>query len=897
MEQKTEFSAKVIVAATERLARAIRTRYYAQQGQGNAAWENIKALSFNGFIAELWNQLWAPEQLVEAGLQTGVVRRIIQDSSEGGHLLNPAPAARLVQKALSIVEHYRINVHNPVFLESSEHTALLMWRKVLGNHKERHGWLTHDDAIERLISCIRDGAIALHLPSDLEMIGFLSLSPLQQDFVKALRDAGVNVTERSVEQGSPQYTLIRDGTSEEEIARVAVCIKDILLQFKSRPMDAPSIAVVVPAVEQYRQDVDRIFREHLAPHVSWPGHAHTPAPWRWIKGGALSSTPTANAALQLLRLSGRAIVSDAATSLLLNRYVGDFHAERAGRAYIDKTLRSWGGASVQFKAIAMLAEEAPGHGYAPELGRRLRELQADLAGNNSVALPSLWSERFERRLTIMGWPGVNHLSSEDYQAKESLLAILRVFASMDAVLGALPHHEAVRQITEMVDGHPFIAQCNHIIPVEIMDVWDIAGHRYDYAFVLGMTHDSLPQRAAPNPFLPYELQKAAGVPICCAEAQLARAVTLKAHISSLAPNVVVSCPAAGRDGRHLTPSLLLGNWNVETQSPTQTQEIIEATLEPCNSAFPAVTEDEVPLLRGGVRIFSAYARSPIFAALESRLRLESFPEVTDGISARMQGDIIHAAMDILWGILGDSKGLLRHVDGLDGIIRRAIEMVFEMPNIVPPYSLGKKLATMEKHRAFRIIRRWMCEIEAVRTDAFEVICREVTVEGVIGGVPVKLRIDRIDRVMTPAGERFLVLDYKTGASVYPSGWLIESLVEPQLPIYVACMDLSGIGIGRADGIGFAHLTDAECAAHIRTNWSGSLTGKGNARPVSDWDAQLDDWRAQIDANAEGFMAGQSEVDYQSVHRHKVTYGHLFGLLRIWDNSLSIAEVDQSGNVA
>src|SRR5690606_20962719 len=83
---------------------------------------------------------------------------------------------------------------------------------------------------------------------------------------------------------------------------------------------------------------------------------------------------------------------------------------------------------------------------------------------------------------------------------------------------------------------------------------------------------------------------------------------------------------------------------------------------------------------------------------------------------------------------------------------------------------------IERRRLQALLERWSA-LEAARSP-FAVQALEHEVSVTAGGIRLRLRLDRVDRV----DGALVVLDYKTGA-VRPQRLLDERLTEPQLPLY------------------------------------------------------------------------------------------------------------------
>jgi ATP-dependent helicase/nuclease subunit B len=872
-----------IVTATERLSRELRIRYGIHQKEGGlSSWESPAVMSLRAYVEGLWLEDWPTEQVVEPIQEASCYRRVIARSPSGAALIMSQSMSRVCQQAASLMARYELSSSREDNEGHEEFTAFLGWRAEVENEKQRNSWVTREDITQKVTDLLKSGAAVV--TGKVVFVGFLDMTPQDRAFVAAVDSAGATAVIHDVEHGGySDVTFQRHATPVAEIEYIAGQLKGLLDSYIGNETEAPHIAVVVPDVDKWRPLIDRAFSKTLSPHTLLPEHAGGAIPWRYSKGTPLSDHELINSALQVIRITSQRLVLDEATTLLLNPRIGDYRSEGGGRARIDLMIRKWGARKLPLKSLIQLAEGDPGRGMAPDLGQRLASLSERIRTQGGVAYPSVWVERFSVRLNIMGWPGESTLSSDAYQAKEAWDEKLVMFAGMDKMVGEVNAFEAVSLLQELVTAHPFLARPSYRAPIEVVGLWDVAGYQYDYAYVLSVSAGELPARARPNPLLPYELQKKAEIPTCCPETELYRGKVLAEQLLRLAKTAVISCPMTTREGFHITPSLLLNGWPSEpSQCDEETESRNSPDLEVLEERFPPVSESEIGLVRGGVSILSAYARAPFFAAAEARLHLQEFPVPTEGVDARLQGDIVHGAMEYIWGELKDSDGLAAVDDEeLYALIIKALEVALSNPEVVPPYALGKCIRELERARSAKVISRWF-RFERSRVERFEVICRESRVSGVVGGLPVKLRVDRIDRVHTENGVKHLVWDYKTGASVNTGVWMADVLTEPQLPIY-ATLDLSELKIDVIDGIGFAQLTDAESTPHIMTNWAVTLDGspgRKGSEPVANWVGQLNEWRAQLEGNAAGFLSGRAEIDYSSYGNHKFTHGHLFGLLRV-----------------
>ena len=198
---------------------------------------------------------------------------------------------------------------------------------------------------------------------------------------------------------------------------------------------------------------------------------------------------------------------------------------------------------------------------------------------------------------------------------------------------------------------------------------------------------------------------------------------------------------------------------------------------PQSDAVRPVAPEQRARLRGGSGLFKEYAQSPFLAFLKYRLRLKEFPRPAEGLDHRLQGILVHDSLEKVWQRLGDKAAL----DALDfaGIERLVAQCVDEalQGSEINPQRFGESLMQLEKTRVVALISHWLEYKEKARLQDFDVVALETAMDTQLMGIPLKLRIDRIDRI----GDKRLVIDYKTG-SIDGKALNSDSLTEPQLPI-------------------------------------------------------------------------------------------------------------------
>ena len=131
---------------------------------------------------------------------------------------------------------------------------------------------------------------------------------------------------------------------------------------------------------------------------------------------------------------------------------------------------------------------------------------------------------------------------------------------------------------------------------------------------------------------------------------------------------------------------------------------------------------------------------------------------------------------------------------------------------------------------------------------FEVTGMEQSFEIELDGVRIKLRIDRIDRLVDDGREA--IIDYKSTAPA-PTSWEGVRMEEPQLPLYAIQR------AGSVEAVMFAQLKAGE------TKFRGSAARNEIAPSVKmaaePWGQQIDAWRTQLTGFAHELRTGFAPV--------------------------------------
>ena len=209
---------------------------------------------------------------------------------------------------------------------------------------------------------------------------------------------------------------------------------------------------------------------------------------------------------------------------------------------------------------------------------------------------------------------------------------------------------------------------------------------------------------------------------------------------------------------------------------------------------------------------------------------------------------------------------------------------------VAPTGTGARLLALERDWQRRAIGN-LLDLEQARPP-FSVIETERALALAIGGLELKLRVDRVDRV----GDERIVIDYKTGR-VQNSAWRGARMDAPQLPLYAV------LHPERPSGLAFAGIAAARATYVGVSRDGGAIAGLLPAVkfPLTEdrengfeWPELIAHWHAWLARLAEDFAAGRAEVD-PKLAADTCRRCHLGALCRV--EAASPVDADEEGDDA
>jgi len=861
-------SGATVITASEHLAR--NARLIVNQhlvSIGRTGWLAPDVMSLREYVIEKWLSQWPALQLASAPQELAVWSSSISASSSLGLVSAPALARSARSAARLIARHGgapdALTREYPAVDEGAFITA---WKDAQAKLATQ-GLATEEQALREVVQNHRDSKPPLAQP--LFLLGFESATGLVRDLVDVLVGAGAQ--EVIEPPGEPSLIQIAATTSHEDALSLASTLIDDALRDTG---DAPSICLAVPDLPSYRDRIDDALTEHITPQAATAGVGRGVKPWRYARGIPLSDHPMVSAVLTMLTLAASRSSDTAAISqCLLSPFLfpGD---DLVLRASIDMELRNLGHSRVRNDTVSKLIL-----GVFPDRSDSGIALwAAALVDDHPSCAVGEWVSRWEDLIRAIGSPVVSadddhpttlHIKERWDEAVAGLLA-------MDTTLQSVTGLEAIAWLREVMADIPVQPPVEHEQPIQVMSYNDIEGMRFDLLIVLDASSTTIPPLRKPVGFIPNAVLAGLGMPSSTAADHFDRWRAWVARLSNRASRVVAVVSHLNADGAEQQASSLLGEAKPLLVGVRQSR--LRESITVCSTNVL----DEPPVcavdlykdhLRGGASLVKNIALSPFVAFIRNRTHTQPFPDIHDGLTARDQGNMVHDALFAIWGELADSSGLKSSSqDRLLDLVTASAEHAVRRAQVRSNH--GHSVASLETRRLIKICMGWL-ELEGRRAWDFKVLGREVVATAAIVGLPLDLKIDRIDEVMEPGGATHnLVIDYKTG-STKPSdkSWQPGSMTEPQLPIYATCVDwpMHSLALDEIHGIAFGHVIPTTRSGGpsfvTRARFGTQLVhtpkaGVGSPDPV--WPHTLAFMKADLERMAGLFMGGDLGFDRKAI---------------------------------
>lgn len=841
-----------MVTANNRTAAWLADLYDAAQiDAGRAAWPTPRILPWPSWIRALWQSVRAdtgsaPAQLLTPWQEQRVWASVIGANTEFAGLHN-ANAASLAAGAWELIHGWRGQWAQWGGAGArEEHRAFVTWAAAFVRQCAVHDWIDAARLPMLIGDALRSGGGGTIPPTG--FYGFTEFSPQQQALIDALGAAGVRVR---------QFAAADNAREPAENQPARLCCTDPVDEWRqcarwcretlSREPEAV-LGVVIPDLAAQRPQVERIFREVLAPGSLF--NAATPAlPFNISHADPLACQPLVDAALTLLGWAQAPIGLLEIAALARSPHLAGHEHEwpaRAGlvRAVTEDARDVW--------RPAELAHFA--HARCPVWSAQLLAFASITAEWRKRRPARQWRLAWEDALAAAGWQTEAALDSAEYQSCSAWRGLLDTWMRAESISGRMSFAEAFASLARLTAETAFQPERGPV-PVQILGTLEAAGLYFDGLWICGLTAERWPPAPQPSPLVPLEWQRMVQAPHASAERELRYHRELTARFAAAAPTVIFSWPES-IDGIPAMPSPLLAEFapGLSAAAPARPVPSLAMRLQQPGVLVTAGDAPGVPLdpespAIGRVALVEAQANCPFQAYAAFRLKAEPWPQRSEGLTPAERGSLVHAMLAEFWQGLPDQEALLA-LEGdawtarCEGAVHAALGLLTSRRWAL----LGDTIRNLERERLLGLLHEWLA-IEYERPP-FAVVGTEAKRSLMIAGLELRLKVDRIDRI---GDNQLVVIDFKTGKSTILDLQRDQRLVAPQLPLYaealapdpVVAVAYATVRCGESKVSGIAAARDI---------WNALDTA------APDWAATRTRWRTQLRGLVDDYRRGVATVD-------------------------------------
>lgn len=886
-------SSTLLLTPNRRLAANLQSAYAETcSKRGLLVWEQPDILPFDDWVQLCWQQLINNDSYLSRNTtrlqpiqETLLWERIIRDD-EKCLLLKPYATAKQAQSAWRTLQLWQCEINRDFYFHPDSN-RFAHWAEQFQAHCQKQSLLNASAQMESLLEAFEIGE--LNPVKQIQLIGFQHLPPLHEQLIQSAGDAWEMY--RPIESAAINYQLACDDAVQELTLAAQWARQQLEINSEQR------IAIIVPDLAQQRGAIETALTKAFEPQYWLPSTPRYQLPFNISAGVPLTNTPLISSALGILELLRREFDYQTLYAMLKCPFInvdetGDFDSGTE----LELFLRRGGWPVFDLTLLIDLVNNNPrlNSRYASFIAalQAVRELQAQ--NEQHIDGPKHWRVVFDTLLQTFNWPATaRRLDSVEYQQFNRWKLVLDEFSNFSSVdssiCGKLGLEEALNLLNRLALAADFQAQTPQT-PIQVLGILEGGGLQFDAVWLLGLNDHLWPATANPTPFIPARLQQELNMPHASPERELSFSRELLKAYQQSSP-VVIASYALHSDDQQLRASTLINDFESTTAETlgldigSSFHPYYEASNEAPHldqfedSSGPNLDID-AELVAGGSAILKDQAACPFRAFVTHRLIARELTEPDYHLNAAQRGTLIHRALEQLWNTLGNSSTLLASDDQkLKETILQAVRVALR-PLITQRSDLfGDCYTKTEIDRLSLLLGQWL-EVEKSRAP-FEVEAIEKALLVNLKGLPLRVRIDRIDRLDDGS---CMLIDYKTGVC-NTSKWQGERLEEPQLPLYSICMAGADDEAGNSiQALSFARISVEQQGFVGISAQEGSAPGVYSIEKSRGWNPELswpdinDQWQQTLESLAGDFIRGDAIVD--PAKSNTCQYCHLHSLCRI-----------------
>ena len=556
-----------VVTGNQRAARTLRRQVDRRhRAAGLTIWQPPKVLSWEAWTASWWSRLimqGEARQLLLNRSQEQAVWRAVLDADKELEGRQKDSLAEMAADAWRLLSNYNGQSRLRELAVSPDTRAFQRWVEAFVRRCRADGLLAQaglEDALRQYVRA-KDSEIR---STELLLVGFDTLTPAQTSLIEAMRAAGaiVELLPPADRQG---HNLLVEAVDESEELRA--CARWVRQFVEEHP--GAQVGVIVPGLEKQRTEIDRIFRQVLAPELEDIGAANAATPYEFSVGVPLASAPMVAAALSLLRWVAGPLPLERISGLLLSPYFAGGREELGTRAEFDafqlRRIKNLLRPELSLEALTALVERAKTPGLVGLLValKRLRSVLVRRFAKDDTQTHADWADAMREALSAAGWGTNESLDSVEFQTQTKWESVLDELATLDFDGARVGFGSALESLVRIAKGTMF-APASREAPVQVMGPLEAAGSHFDAVWFLGAGDLSWPMTISTTPLLPWQMQRELKMPGSDAAREMDFARRVTARIADSATSAVFSfARSAGEEGGRQRPSASLSGMNVQ----------------------------------------------------------------------------------------------------------------------------------------------------------------------------------------------------------------------------------------------------------------------------------------------------------------------------------------------
>jgi len=855
----------IVLTANQRAARTLHHAFDLHQHRlGRSFWEPPAILAWDAWLESLWYQLLldghAPDLLNPTLLlnstQERTLWRAIVTADDTTASLRPIDSlAQTAADAWRLLHDYSARARLPNVPGNTDTDAFTRWATEFEGLCARSHYLTEATLPETLRAAV--AARRLTVPNNLLLVGFDSKTPAQTALLAAIRATGRSID--SLPQTAPASSLTLAAAGDEH-AELTACARSLRARLTAQPDS--SIAVIVPSIEPLRAEVDRVFREVLAPELNDISSPTATGPYEFSLGIPLAHTPLAATAFDLLRWAINPLPLDRVGALLLSPHFAPANFELLARAEFDASVlrrQHLLRAAVSLDDLFKLVSGPKSAPALPILCNRLAALRPIFNKDLTRAKRphADWAAFIHELLDAAGWAVPSLLDSTEFQTRRKWESALDELASLDFDGARVLFADALAALERIAADTLFAPESRHA-PIQIMGPLESAGSSFDAVWFLRANDIEWPSTSAPNPLLPWLLQHERAMPGADPAHDTARARRITERVAASAPTVVFSFAQQSADGRQRS-SPIVAALGPEPRNASEIAPAGPVRAPVALDSFADTTPIPPPpdrVLQGGAAILQSQAACGFRAFAQHRLFSSALEPTSLGLDARERGSLVHAVLEDFWAAIQDQavlKAMSR--EQREAQLNRSIDIAFSRHYARPAPGWPSAYIHAERRRLINLLLPWLA-FEADERQPFTVKAREEARSGAqIGPLRLDVRVDRVDIAANagPGQPSEIVLDYKTGEAS-AADWLGPRPDAPQVPLYAVLSDTTQLA-----ALAFASVRPGNLMSMTGFEDRLGVLPKHTKLTAPSLSAQVDEWREVLESLAGEFHAGIAGV--------------------------------------